>query len=190
MVKNTCGGKGAKGFARKSFIKGGNSLRISEDVAEVYAQVTKMLGNSMCNVVSLDGTEFLCHIRGKFSGRGKRDNLISVSSWLLVGLREWERTETIKGKLLNCDVIVVYNDNDKIRLKNSVININWNSFIVMDTKIHGCKESISDDNYDDTVVFMDEKAQEYQDLIESHLSMTSAAKMDVEDEEEVNIDDI
>lgn len=190
MVKNTCGGNKSKGFARKNLIKGGNSLRISEDVAEVYAQVTKMLGNSMCNVVSLDGTEFLCHIRGKFSGRGKRDNLIVVSTWLLVGMREWERKETIKGKLLNCDVIVVYNDNDKIRLKNNVININWNSFIATDTKLHGSKETVSDDNYDDTVVFMDEKAQEYQDLIESQLSMSSAAKMDSEDEEEVNIDDI
>jgi hypothetical protein len=63
----------------------------------------------------------------------------------------------------------------------------------MDTKIHGYKESNSDDNYDDTVVFMDEKAQEYQDLIESQLSMTSAAKVDVEGEEEeyeISIDDI
>jgi hypothetical protein len=194
MVKNACGGNKAKGFARKNMVKGGNALRISECEEEIYVQVTKMLGNSMCNVVSLEGQDYLCHIRGKFSGRGKRDNLIATTTWLLVGLREWERKETIKGKLLNCDVITVYNDNDKIKLKNSVIHINWNSFIATDNKIHGVKETCVDENYDDTVVFMDEKAQEYQDLIESQLKMSSSTKIEENDEEdsdeEINIDDI
>ena len=194
MVKNACGGKKTKGFARKNMM-GINGLRISECEDEIYVQVTKMLGNSMCNVVSLDGEELLCHIRGKFSGRGKRDNLIATTTWLLVGLRQWETKETrTKGKLLNCDVLTVYNDNDKLKLKNSVININWSSFIATDTKIHGMKESCSDENPDDAFVFMDEKAQEYQDLIETQLNMSSNTQIedtaDGADGDEINIDDI
>jgi hypothetical protein len=60
-----------------------------------------------------------CHIRGKFRGRGKKDNFIVSGTLLLVGLREWER-EPSAGKLLNCDLIEVYSESDKIRLKNSV----------------------------------------------------------------------
>ena len=116
MVKNVSGGNKAKGFARKSFAKKDSPLRISEDELEVYAQVTKVHGGAMCQVATLEGRDLLCHIRGKFRGRGKRDNFIGNGTWLLVGLRNWEK-EPAPGKLLNCDVIEVYNDADKIRLK-------------------------------------------------------------------------
>jgi hypothetical protein len=87
MVKNL-GGNKAKGFARKSFAKKDNALRISQEEDEVYAQVTKIFGGT-CQVTTLDGTDMLCHIRGKFKGRGKRDNFIGIGSWMLVGKREW-----------------------------------------------------------------------------------------------------
>lgn len=185
MVKNT-GGNKAKGFARKSFGKNSNSLQISQDDAEKYVQVTKMLGNSMCKVIDLDGKEMLCHIRGKFSGRGKRDNFIGPSSWLLVGLREWEKEDNSKNKLLNCDVLTVYNDNDKLRLKNTIVHINWNPFLANDTK---SGEVDIDDNFE----FIDATTQEYQELIASRLLPTKLGgelfEME-EKEDEINIDDI
>ena len=163
MVKNL-GGNKAKGFARKSFAKKDNALRISQEEDEIYAQVIKIFGGT-CQVITLDGTEMLCHIRGKFKGRGKRDNFIGIGTWMLVGKREWEH-ESTKGKLLNCDVIEVYNDGDKIKLKNNITNINWSLFIGNDSKMIGQKES--DDN-NLGIVFQDEKTQEYNDLIESQV---------------------
>ena len=92
MVKNTTGGSKTKGQARKfvNTAKQPTNIRLSNDDAELYAQVTKMLGNGMCHVLCIDGKTRLCHIRGKFRGRGKRDNLLGNNSWLLIGLREWE----------------------------------------------------------------------------------------------------
>ena len=190
MVKNTSGGNKAKGFARKNFTKGSSTLRVSNDEAEVYAQVSKLLGGSMCHVVTLEGTEMLCHIRGKFRGRGKRDNLISNGTWVLVGLREWEK-EASKGKLLNCDILEVYSDYDKDRLKNTVTTINWNSFIANDNKI-----SPSGD-YDDAITgfeFTSEKTEEYRALIEMQIAQekagTKIATISADNEEEIDVDDI
>ena len=182
MVKNTTGGKGSKGYARKDFIKGSSKLRISEDEAEIYVQVTKVLGGPMCSVVDLKGNQLLCHIRGKFRGRGKRDNFISTTTWLLVGLRDWEQPK--KDKLLNCDVIEVYSDSDKIRLKNTLLHIDWNLFVTNDTKMVGNSET---KDIEDDVVFTDEKTQEYQELIESQLAFD---KTFVTEYEEINVDDI
>ena len=186
MVKNTTGGSKAKGFARKNFVKGSSGLRVSEDEAEIYVQVTKVLGGPMCRVVDLKGRELLCHIRGKFRGRGKRDNFIAPSTWLLVGLRDWEVEK--KDKLLNCDVIEVYSDSDKDRLKNTLLHIDWNLFISNDTKMIGTQAG---EILDDTIVFADEKTQEYQDLIESQMKFNSAISTgEDEAEEEINVDDI
>jgi len=188
MVKNTNGGSSTKKFARKNFTKGSSSLRISENSLELYVQVSKILGGSSCRVIDLDKKELLCHIPGKFRGRNKRDNFISISSWLLVGLRDWESPK--KDKLLNCDVIEVYSDTDKDKLKNSIIDINWNTFISNDNKMVG-NSSTTDDSLDDGFVFADEKMQEYQELIKSQIDCTSSALSKVEEyEEEINIDDI
>lgn len=180
MVKNKTGGGKTKGLARKNFVKGASHLRVSEDEAEIYVQVTKILGGPMCRVVDLEGNELLCHIRGKFRGRGKRDNFISTTTWLLVGLRNWE--EKKKDKLLNCDVIEVYSDSDKSRLKNTLLHIDWNLFVGNDTKMSGSVE------IEDNVVFADEKTLEYQDLIESQLKCDNPFLTD--EDEEIDVDDI
>jgi hypothetical protein len=181
MVKNKTGGNNTKGLARKSFVKGSSNLRVSEDELEIYVQVTKVLGGPMCRVVDLEGNELLCHIRGKFRGRGKRDNFISSTTWLLVGLRNWEG-EKKKDKLLNCDVIEVYSDSDKSRLKNTLLHIDWNLFVANDTKM------VAPSEMEDNVVFADEKTQEYQDLIESQLK--SDKTFIEEHDEEIDVDDI
>jgi hypothetical protein len=194
MVKNTAGGNKAKGFARKNFAKGGASaLRVSENESEVYVQVTKILGGPMCRVVDIHGKEMLCHIRGKFRGRNKRSNFIAPSTWLLVGLREWEKPDLQKNKLSNCDVIEIYSDADKDTLKNSVLDVNWNLFIANDTKLIGA--ALTEDSLQDNFDFMDEKTQEYKELIETQLGTSSAAndtavEFAPEDYELINVDDI
>jgi hypothetical protein len=186
MVKNTTGGNKSKGFARKGFIKKDSALRTSEDPAELYAQVVKILGGAACQVTTLEGEQLLCHIRGKFRGRGKRDNFIGSGSWLLVGLREWEK-EAAKGKLLNCDLIEVYSDSDKNKLKNSVTSVNWEIFTSNDTK------KVGTDTADDAdgLTFTDEKTQEYIDLIESQVSNAQHKDFIAGDNGEIiDVDDI
>ena len=95
MVKNTLGGSKAKGQARKytnASSKQAKALRVAspDDDSEIYAQVTKYCGSSMCHVLCIDGITRLCHIRGKFRGRSKKDNMVVNGSWILVGLRDWE----------------------------------------------------------------------------------------------------
>lgn len=189
MVKNVSGGNKSKGFARKNLVKKDHSLRVSEDEAEVYAQVTKIFGGPMCQVITLDGVEMLCHIRGKFRGRGKRDNFIGSGTWLLVGKRDWEK-EAAAGKLLNCDVIEVYNDGDKVKLKNNLTSVNWSLFITNDSKMVGSSET--EGVLNDTIEFADEKTQEYQDLINAQVAAAQSGRANIitDDGEIINVDDI
>jgi len=188
MVKNT-GGNKTKGQARK-FITApkSNTLRLSEDVCEVYAQVTKTLGNGMCHVICIDGVTRLCHIRGKFRGRGKRDNTINNGSWILVGLREWELDKKSDGKKLqNCDLLEVYDSSDKEKLKKNVTNVSWSTFIQNDN-IFGNIDTIGDT---EEFKFIDESTEEYQNLIETQISANgNSTTINFNEEEEINIDDI
>ena len=185
MVKNTTGGSKTKGQARKfATPKQSNILRVSLDECEVYAQVTKLLGNGMCHVLCIDGFTRLCHIRGKFRGRGKRDNLIGSGNWLLVGLREWEIGKDISSKLQNCDLLEVYNNFDKEKLKNTV-RINWAPFIANDNALNNVDKGTGDELFE----FTDEKVDEYRELIENQISNTKVSSI-VEDDTEINVDDI
>lgn len=187
MVKNLSGGNKSKGFARKDIArKEISKLRLSQDEAELYAQVQKIYGGGACQVVTLEGIELLCHIRGKFRGRGKRDNFISNGTWLLVGLRDWEdKPSSDSKKKSQCDVIEVYNDSEKERLKSTITNINWSLFITNDNKTIGNLDCKNDD-----IAFTDEQTQEYLDLIESQISSTKKINVSCDDDFEINVDDI
>ena len=103
MVRNLKGGSGAKGQARKHTSTGSSALiktRLAVEEGELYAQVTKNMGNGMCHVLCQDDKTRLCFIRGKFRGRSKRDNMISNGKWVLIGLRDYESEK--KDKLDNC----------------------------------------------------------------------------------------
>lgn len=112
MVKNTKGGKGAKSMASKSQNFANKSIRFSQDPLELYACVTKMLGNGMCEITLDNGSTLMGHIRNKFRGKQKRHNLITINSIVLIGLREWESTPK------NCDIIFLYDENHVAQLKN------------------------------------------------------------------------
>lgn len=188
MVKNTTGGSKTKGQARKfATEKPSNTLRISQDEYELYAQVTKVLGGAMCHVLCIDGITRLCHIRGKFRGRGKRDNFISNGSWILIGLREWatSKEKSSTGKLEACDLMEVYNDHDKDRLKSTVTTVNWCAFIANDNKM-----SIGTD--ESGIEFSDEKTEEYRELIEAQVANAKSGISTIisNDGEEIDVDDI
>jgi len=189
MVRNVNGGSKAKGQARKFVTaKASNTLRISTDESEVYAQVIKVLGGAMCHVNDIDGKIMLCHIRGKFRGRGKRDNFVGTGTWVLVGLRDWASKESTKKKLEECDLLEVYNEQDKDRLKNTLTAINWSSFVANDVKT----TTSADCDYDGGIEFSDEKTDEYRKLVEAQIKESKSGKSTsiTPDEEEVDIDDI
>jgi len=187
MVKNTSGGSKTKGQARKfATVKPNNILRLSQDDFEVYAQITKILGGSMCHCDCIDGKTRLCHIRGKFRGRGKRDNIVANVTWVLVGLREWDvGKESSNGKLENCDLLEVYSDLDKERLKSTVTNVNWSSFVAFDNKMTNTSEQSAE-----LFEFTDEKTEEYRKLVEEQIAQGKSLNLITEDEEEINVDDI
>lgn len=186
MVKNA-GGNKAKSQARK-FVTAPRSsvLRFSEDECEVYAQVTKTLGNGMCQVLCIDGITRLCHIRGKFRGRGKRDNTIGNGSWILVGLREWELERKDDKKLQNCDLLEVYSNSDKEKLKSAVTGVNWSNFIKNDNlfnNVSGQEDSIG-------FKFTDEATDEYEKIVEAQLMSKGKISNIIMDDDEINVDDI
>jgi translation initiation factor IF-1 len=187
MVKNS-GGNKAKGYARKNISSGTQqqSLRLSSDPAELYAQAIKILGGAICRVVDINGNEMNCHIRGKFRGRGKRNNTITSGTWLLIGLREWEKEPSL-GKLLNCDLIEVYSDSDKERLKNIVTNVNWSLFITNDTKTIN-SSYINEDSIGE--IEFSNKSHEYEELINAQLAESKNTIINTEDGKLIDVDDI
>jgi len=112
MVKNTTGGTGTKGLARKHQTNNTNRLRVPECELEQFACVTKMLGNGMCEIYTNDNVRLIGHIRNKFRGKQKRHNMLSLFSFVLVGIREWENPAK------NCDILTMYDESHIEQLKN------------------------------------------------------------------------
>jgi initiation factor 1A len=178
MVKNTKGGSGHKSMARK-FVAGAGEkkTRFSTDAFEYYAVVEKVLGNGMCYVICIDKKKRLCHIRGKFRGRGKRDNTLSPGSWVLVGGRDFESERSGVGKdLENCDLLEVYNDLDIAHLREIGIEFASSSTV-------GANEAFEFSN--------DTGTEEYHGVMESIKSTKIVFEDDDEEEtQQIDVDDI
>jgi len=194
MVKNTHGGSGHKSQARKNvvnpkFASSKIRLRNSEE-DEAYAQVLNVLGGGVCAVLCHDGQERLCIIRGKFRGRGKRDNMLYRGSWVLVALRTWAGT-TKSGKE-QCDLLEIYSDSDKKKLPTMDTSVNWTPFISNDAAYGFDKHDV---NEEAGFVFADEKDEEYMELVSKAAGKTiamntSSVSTGVTEEEEIDIEDI
>ena len=138
MVRNTTGGSKHKSQARKNVAPrgGSSSIRVAKEEGECFAQVERMLGGPNCHVKCMDGVVRLCTIRGKFRGKGKRDNTLSNGSIVLVGIRDYESRKG-KDKLETCDLLEVYRESDKTTLF-STVKIDW-SVILPSTSSGGDK---------------------------------------------------
>jgi translation initiation factor IF-1 len=184
MVKNSTGGNKAKGFARKNLVIRDTALRVAQESGEIYAQAVKVMGGSIVSVIDIEGNPLRGHIRGKFRGRGKRDNFIGPNTWLLVGIHDWD-SDKKPGEIKDCDVLEVYNDTDKNRLKNSVTSVDWSRFILNDTKTIG-----SEIEKDETEIeFVDESTAEYEQLIAAQASQGRNTII-MDDGEAIDVDDI
>ena len=117
------GGCNGKKVAHKHAVKSTKSgLRISQNKSEIYGVVKRLNGNTF-DVTCVDEKERRCFIRGKFKGRGKRDNIIEVDKWVLIGLREFQQVPSelvlVNGKkeMEMCDLLEVYSSSEKETLK-------------------------------------------------------------------------
>tara|TARA_B110000971_G_C19992802_1_gene492766 strand:- start:1133 stop:1684 length:552 start_codon:yes stop_codon:yes gene_type:complete len=183
MVKNTTGGSKTKGQARKLISHTPTTtLRFAED-EEVYSQVTATLGNGMCHVLGIDGKRRLCHIRGKFKGRGKRDNLIVRGNYVLVGKRSWGCDEevTVKGKvkLPDCDLLEVYSTSDIDQIKVLETSLDWTKF--SDDQ----KSSVKDSE----IEFKDNGDEDDYNLLMENFSASESHVININNEE-INVDEI
>jgi len=175
MVKNTTGGTGTKGLARKHQGSGESKLRLPECDLEQYACVTKMLGNGMCEIYTNDNTRLIGHIRNKFRGKQKRHNLLTIFSVVLVGLREWE------NPVKNCDILTIYDDSQIEQLK-QIPSVKIDH--VIQTRFAGTFQQIKATNEID---FVDTREDDLIDLVGKQ-RVPDDFQMDAADE--IDMDDI
>ena len=102
MVKNTKGGNHKNQARKDSYSNSSSKTRTSNDPNEIYATVSKIYGGKLCDVITSNGDTLSCTIRGKFSGKFKHSNLLSINSFVLVGIHDWA---TDKSK---CDLLHIY----------------------------------------------------------------------------------
>jgi initiation factor 1A len=184
MVKNTTGGNKQKGQARKfanSSTQQSNKLRVSENEYEIHGQVTQLLGNGMCYVDCIDSIK-LCIIRGKFRGRGKKDNILKKGTWVLVGVRDWESITENKKQMQKCDLLEVYSELDKEKLK--TLPGKWTKFISNDNLFTQTTEVAGE--FD----FIDDTNEEYKKIMEDEINRGTAQIIKISEDEEINVDDI
>jgi initiation factor 1A len=174
MVRNEGGGNKMKHLARKH-VNGSSQaankfLRVSQCKEELYAYIIRILGNSMCLVKCFDGYERLCHIRGKFTGRSKRENALSQGTWVLVGLRQWDADKEFASKasktgksIQKCDLLEIYSsaEREKLRVQEKIFQD------VITESNNSDNNSASDDEFkaNNTVEFKDQKTLEYQEIV-------------------------
>lgn len=177
MVKNTHGGSGTKGLARKHQKQTGGRLIIPSEELEIIVCVTKMYGNGMCQVIDNENNEYIAHIRNKFRGKQKRHNMITVSTIVMVGLREWEKPYK------NCDIMEIYSDDQVSQLKqNPSISIN-NVIAVRNNTLLGTS-SAEEDDFDFTNEIVEEDDE---NIKESSVRM---GEFTIKHTDQIDIDDI
>jgi len=150
MVKNKIGGKNTKRGARKN-MNDSTTVRklrfINPEIKEEhYGIVSKIIGNGQVHVICDDGKERLCMVRYKFSGRNKSSNLILNGSWVIIGLRSWETTQT--NKLEKCDLLEIYSHVEKTKLIQEC-STNLSALLKHEQGLHG-------EDIDDSIQFSNE----------------------------------
>ena len=178
MVKNQTGGNKAKRQGRKFTAPTNSKFRVALEDGEIYAIVTKHFGNAMIEVLGIDHVYRLCVIRNKFRGRGKRDNSVSVGTWVLIGEREWEKDNLEKKP--KCDLLEVYSLSDVELLKKTPNNWHILTAAAVDTE--------KSDMHNDAVNFVDSDTLDY---INQELDLSANTNLNpVEEEDEIDFDDI
>ena len=185
MVKNQNGGNKGKKMGRKFLSTPVDKrIRLAEEDGEIYGVVTKLLGNGMFYVNDIDGKERQVVMRNKFRGKGKRDNSVIQGGWVLIGEREFE--SCVKPKH---DLLEVYNDSEKNKMKNSGNPI----FARLRSEYDNKKIDDDDDNDDDVSFgFSNKNTTDYNSQLENIMNSTEKGgeTISMDTGEEIDVDDI
>ena len=157
MVKNF-GGNKSKKMGRK-FVNQPQDRRVrfAEEVEEVYAVVIKLFGNGMAEVKCIDDITRLCIFRKKFKGRGKRDNMVSVGTVVLIGVRTWEVISSESKKLPKCDLLEVYSPADVTKLRKMA---SWENWSILSSASEHFGQALQDT---ESMDFVDQQILEYKE---------------------------
>lgn len=120
MGKNKGGGSKHKKYAKKKNVSNNVHRKLRKPVVEgeIYARVIAVSGGSHAKIWCADKKERTLVIRGKFRGRNKRNNTISLNCIVIAGLRSVSMGEVIeKNKKEKADLIYVYDKNEMDELK-------------------------------------------------------------------------
>ena len=117
MVKNTTGGKKAKKGKSGGGAMHKRELRFREDL-EDYALVQKVLGDCRLDCLCSDGTNRICHIRGKFRKRV----WMTVGDVVLISLREFEDGKADVVHKYNPEEVGMLRDRGEISFKDTTVN--------------------------------------------------------------------
>ena len=105
MVKNTTGGKKAKGMASKHAKPKSKVLRVIQEEGEMYGVITEKLGGGHAKVSCMDNTMRMVVIGSKF-----KNERLARNQMVLIGLREWQTKIQGSDKLEKCDLLEIYTD--------------------------------------------------------------------------------
>ena len=120
-------------------------------------------------MVTSDGVARLCIVRGKFKGRQRRDNNITLGTWVMVGIRDWEVRGDGKTK---CDLLYVYSDLDKDDIRQNS-GVSLKELDKINTDINGVV-------VDDDVVFKEDTGENY---------LIDQPELENSDQEDVSFED-
>ena len=159
MVKNTTGGKGHKKFANKPVVKSTN-IQIASSSNEFYAIATKMLGGAF-NAIDTFGVKWNIPIRGRFSGRNRKDNRIEIGTWVLIGDNGLNMNTSNRDSGKSGQLLYVYDSKDKDWLMNKVV-ASWS--VLINNDVTSKSESALEQTND--VHFMTSKEEEQELIIQ------------------------
>ena len=133
-----------------------------------------MLGNGMCEIYTNENVRLIGNIRNKFRGKQKRNNMLSVNSVVLIGVREWE------NPYKNCDILSIYENNQVEQLRNipgiQIADILKRQLGYSNTTISNDDELIFTDDIDENAIVVPKQR--------------IPVDFELEQTEEIDIDDI
>ena len=130
----------------------------------------------------------------KFKGRNKRHNLVDNGTWILVGLREWETVTMDSKKPQKCDLLEVYSNTDKEKLKKNEDNDYFKVFLSTGNENISTNREFNDE--DCLIEFESSREGEYESLLSNSKTQNIVLKNQEEDSDsssspsDFNIDDI
>ena len=130
-------------------------------------------------ITQKDGTTLSCRLAGKFKGRNKRNNIVSVGCWVLVGLYDWEKESK------NCELLYIYEKSEIDELRN-LPGIDWKYLNIASN--NNLDDSENDEAGNTTIIFTEsatnKSVEELYDTNPENVAST------LYEEEEINIDDL